>query len=175
MFCLSLLMSFISVHVSRKPSCFIPASPLELSEIGYLLLPSRDMPEIPLRRRKSLIQPTNQPTNQPTSALLWSRTACLPSIVRPSYINITFYTFDFCLEIAESILTKRTQWVLKRYIVLYHFFVFGPIGESGQPCLWLAEPFSVFADCSSRSDNEYRCRSVSLVNSIILFITWWTI
>ena len=31
-----------------------------LSEIGYLLLPSRDMAEIPLKRRKSVIQPTNQ-------------------------------------------------------------------------------------------------------------------
>ena len=30
-----------------------PASPLEFSEIGYLLLPSRDMAEIPLNRRKS--------------------------------------------------------------------------------------------------------------------------
>ena len=37
------------------------------SEIGYLLLPSRDMAEIPLKRRKSSIQPTNQPTNQPPS------------------------------------------------------------------------------------------------------------
>ena len=27
-------------------------------------LPSRDMAEIPLKRRKSSIQPTNQPTNQ---------------------------------------------------------------------------------------------------------------
>ena len=29
-----------------------PASSLEFSEIGYLLLPSRDMAEIPLNRRK---------------------------------------------------------------------------------------------------------------------------
>ena len=32
-----------------------------ISEIGYLLLPSRDMAEIPIKRRKSSIQPTNQP------------------------------------------------------------------------------------------------------------------
>ena len=31
-----------------------------ISEIGYLLLPSRDMAEIPLKRRKFSIQPTNQ-------------------------------------------------------------------------------------------------------------------
>ena len=36
-----------------------PAWPLEFSEIGYLLLPSRDMAEIPLKQRKSSIQPTN--------------------------------------------------------------------------------------------------------------------
>ena len=36
-----------------------PALPLEFSEIGYLLLPSRDMAEIPLKGRKSSIQPTN--------------------------------------------------------------------------------------------------------------------
>ena len=34
-----------------------------VSQIGYLPLPSRDMAEISLKRRKSLIQPTNQPTN----------------------------------------------------------------------------------------------------------------
>ena len=31
-----------------------------ISEIGYLLLPSRDMAEIPIKRRKSSIHPTNQ-------------------------------------------------------------------------------------------------------------------
>ena len=31
-----------------------------ISEIGYLLLPSRDMAEILLKRRKSSKQPTNQ-------------------------------------------------------------------------------------------------------------------
>ena len=31
-----------------------------ISEIGYLLLPSRDMAEIPLKRRKSSKQSTNQ-------------------------------------------------------------------------------------------------------------------
>ena len=30
------------------------------SKSGYLLLPSRDMAEIPLKRRKSSIEPTNQ-------------------------------------------------------------------------------------------------------------------
>ena len=37
-----------------------PVSPLEFSEIGYLLLPSRDMTEIQLKRCKSSMQPTNQ-------------------------------------------------------------------------------------------------------------------
>ena len=42
----------------------IPRLATWISEIGYLLLPSRDMAEIPLKRRKSSIQPTNQPTNK---------------------------------------------------------------------------------------------------------------
>ena len=37
----------------------IPGLATWISEIGYLLLPSRDMAEIPLKRRKSSIQPTN--------------------------------------------------------------------------------------------------------------------
>ena len=36
----------------------IPGLTTWISEIGYLLLPSRDMAEIPLKRRKSSIQPT---------------------------------------------------------------------------------------------------------------------
>ena len=36
-----------------------PASPLEYQRFGYLLLPSRDMAEIPLKWCKSSTQPTN--------------------------------------------------------------------------------------------------------------------
>ena len=42
----------------------IPRLATWISEIGYLMLPSRDIAEIPLKRRKSSIQPTNQPTNK---------------------------------------------------------------------------------------------------------------
>ena len=38
----------------------IPRLATWISEIGYLPLPSRDMAEIPLKRRKSSIPPTNQ-------------------------------------------------------------------------------------------------------------------
>ena len=38
----------------------IPRLATWISEIGYLLPSSRDMAEIPLKRRKSSIQPTNQ-------------------------------------------------------------------------------------------------------------------
>ena len=38
----------------------IPRLATWISEIGYLPLPSRDMAEMPLKRRKSSIQPTNQ-------------------------------------------------------------------------------------------------------------------
>ena len=46
--------------VGQEDRGSIPVSPLEFSEIGYLQLTSRDMAEIPLKRRKSSIQPTNQ-------------------------------------------------------------------------------------------------------------------
>ena len=36
-----------------------PTSPLGFSEIGYLLLPSRDMAEIPLNLNPQYNQPTN--------------------------------------------------------------------------------------------------------------------
>ena len=55
--------NILSTTITGKKIVRFPASPLEFSEIGYLLLPSRDMAEIPLKRRKSSIQPTNQPTN----------------------------------------------------------------------------------------------------------------
>ena len=38
----------------------IPGLATWISEIGYLMLPSRDIDEIPLEPRKSSIQPTNQ-------------------------------------------------------------------------------------------------------------------
>ena len=38
----------------------IPRLAIRISEIDYLSLPSRDMAEIPLKRRKSSIQPTNK-------------------------------------------------------------------------------------------------------------------
>ena len=47
----------------------IPGLATWISEIGYLLLPSRDMAEIPLKRRKSPIQPT-KPTNQPVAVYI---------------------------------------------------------------------------------------------------------
>ena len=46
---------------ARGPGFDFPASPLEFSEIGYLLLPSRNMAEIPLNRRKFS---KNQPNQQ---------------------------------------------------------------------------------------------------------------
>ena len=47
----------------------IPSLAATISEIGYLLFPSRDMAVISLKRRKSSKQPTNQ---NPGSAYGWS-------------------------------------------------------------------------------------------------------
>ena len=63
----------------------IPGLATQISEIGYLQLPSRDMAEIPLKRRKSSIQPTNLTQVQETMThvynfftiphVTWSRVA----------------------------------------------------------------------------------------------------
>ena len=49
-----------------------------ISENGYLLLPSRDMAERSLKRRKSSNQPTNQPTEHITKSL-WVAKVCTNS------------------------------------------------------------------------------------------------
>ena len=49
----------------------IPNLASTISEIGYLLGPSRDMADISLKRRKSLKQPTNQQTNLFRAGLLY--------------------------------------------------------------------------------------------------------
>ena len=50
-----------SWRVEQEVRGLIPCLAASISEIGYLLLPSRDMAEIPLKRRIFSIQPTNQP------------------------------------------------------------------------------------------------------------------
>ena len=59
----------------------IPGLVTWISEIGYLLLPICNMAEIPLKRRKSSIQPINQPKE--TSG----KTMC-PGGVSVSYRNV---------------------------------------------------------------------------------------
>ena len=52
---------FIFQHLENlKPGFDSPPRHFRISEISYLLLPSRDKAEIPLKQCKSSIQPTNQ-------------------------------------------------------------------------------------------------------------------
>ena len=51
-----------SLLAEQEVQSSIPGLAATISEIGYLLLPSRDMAERLLKRRKSSKQPTNQPT-----------------------------------------------------------------------------------------------------------------
>ena len=48
---------------SKRSGVSFPASPLEFQRLVISCFPSCDMAEIPLKRRKSAIQLTNQPTN----------------------------------------------------------------------------------------------------------------
>ena len=57
--------SVVTLHpwlAEQEVRGYIPRLATWISEIGYLPLSSRDMTEIPLKRRKSSRQPTNQPT-----------------------------------------------------------------------------------------------------------------
>ena len=65
---------------ARGSGVRFPASPLEY-QIGYLLLPSRDMAEIPLKRRKSSIKP-NQTRAPRESEWDWLRKASAHSFKR---------------------------------------------------------------------------------------------
>ena len=47
--------------VEQEVRAPIPGLAATISEIGYLLLPNRDMAEIPLKRHKSSKQLTSQP------------------------------------------------------------------------------------------------------------------
>ena len=60
----------------------IPRLATWISEIGYLLLPCRNMAEIPLKRQKSSIQPTNQPNyTKRSTCCMW----------RKHYSNMTWF------------------------------------------------------------------------------------
>ena len=84
--------SQIMLHLKRscqEDRVRFPASPLEFPEIGYLLLPSRDMADIPLKRRKSSIQPTNQKVLP--QGMHMSHMKALPLLVKKSCLRLTFY------------------------------------------------------------------------------------
>ena len=75
----------------------------ECSEIGYLLLPSRDMAEIPLKRRKSSIQPTKAYQNlntwllRPVTQLKSLNVTCICVRVASLWQTLTpYYSFDLC-------------------------------------------------------------------------------
>ena len=71
----------------------IPRLATWISEIGYLPLPSRDMAEIPLKRRKSSIKPNQTKPNPP---ILRPSTMGIPSYITtstmgsPSYITTQY-------------------------------------------------------------------------------------
>ena len=51
-------------------------------------LPSRDMAEIPIKRRKYSIQPTNQPTNQPTASYFYGYKEQFPHHPLPIQLRV---------------------------------------------------------------------------------------
>ena len=69
-----------------------------ISETGYLLLPSRDMAEIPLKRRKSSIQQTNQ-TNQAKDHLY----DCSVSEMRIWSILVFKFYLKLCIHLSRGL------------------------------------------------------------------------
>ena len=63
------------------------ASPLEFSEIGYLLLPSRNVAETLLKRHKSSIQPTNH------------NFAWIPSMRKLASISSAWCLYNLCVHL----------------------------------------------------------------------------
>ena len=86
---------------SERTGVRFPASPLEFSEIGYLLLPSRDMAERSLNRRQSPKQPTNQPTSRvsksyvPFTCKFTMVMHFVPILHRRSRSKTNFYFFSY--------------------------------------------------------------------------------
>ena len=83
-----------SLHAEQEVRGSIPSLAATISEIDYLLLPSHDMAEIPLKRRKSSKQPTNQPTNQPNKGLsimfVDSGTRDISILVAQDFVPLTY-------------------------------------------------------------------------------------
>ena len=91
-----------------------PGSPLEFSEIGYLLLPSHDMAEIPLTRRNPQY---NQPTDQRTT------------LVEEHPCQILWYgwaiSIQYTAEITRRIFTWPSIWIfmiMKTYTSVVRYF-----------------------------------------------------
>ena len=85
--------------------------PLKFSEIGYLMLPSRDMAEIPLKRRKSSIQPTT--TNRAHCAPLFFFQQCL-------LVRIRLYRWRPTIRMTEAWRKNRVYWFETRFLSLVY-------------------------------------------------------
>ena len=60
----AVVMKWLSFWLAEKEvRGSIPSPAATISKIGHLPLPSRDIAEISLKRRKSSTQPTNQPSD----------------------------------------------------------------------------------------------------------------
>ena len=101
---------------SKRTGVRFSASPLGFSEIGYLQLPIRDMAEIPLKRRKSSIQQTN---NQPKSFSITCYTSENVESDRlhlfPSHV-VYIYFFESRIQISKQ------RWQICREGKFYGLF-----------------------------------------------------
>ena len=94
-----------------------------LSVIDCLLLPSRDLAEIPLKRRKSSIQPTNQPTKSNVTVTKNRHGATLFT-VGPKNRTLSFRTLIHELEHSTLLLRFYYYPLYPGEVAVPHFYCY---------------------------------------------------
>ena len=93
----------------------IPRLATWISEIGYLPLPSHDMSEISLKRRKSSIQPTNQPGDKATMLHMLVFMARLFNWYQTICFHVQIVIWHLCLlymHVFLAHLSRRLKWAI---------------------------------------------------------------
>ena len=128
------------------------------TEIGYLLLPCRDMAEIPLKRRKSSIKPTNQPTNF-IDVMTWHYTglsAILPHLfsailAKLSSVILAQRSSAILAQMSSAILAYLSSAILV-YLssaILVQLFSAVPCTMSTETCSRILTLISLSENCES--------------------------
>ena len=103
----------------QEVRCSIPGLTTWISEISYLLLPSRDMAEIPLKRRKSSIQSTNQfyDPDQMISILLKERVRRFSIEVKSTELNCVKWRYSWWHDNVNLIIVYTESFLINTFLM----------------------------------------------------------